>query len=171
MGPCALHVTANPVQLRSALFLDSPAVLGAASWSAVVMALISDQGVVTIAVAVNVRACVFRLVGRRSVLWGDQNLRRTVWPRHSGLLLVASNPLHLKTCSGQVGDHRSRACNQLIAVTRYGKIAQSLSVLALSGISSIFPLKICCISLQVCANASAIDSDLLSKIDLERMLS
>ncbi len=70
------------------------------------MALISDQDVVIIAVAVNVRASVFRLVGRRSVLSGDQNLGRTVWPRHSGLLLVASDPLHLKNCIGQVGDHR-----------------------------------------------------------------
>lgn len=70
------------------------------------MAVVSEQDVVTIAVAVNVHAGVFRLVGRRSVLWGDQNLRRTVRPRHSGLLLVASDPLHLKNCRGQVGNQR-----------------------------------------------------------------
>lgn len=115
----------------STIFLDSPALLGPASWSAVVMTVISDQDFVIIAVPVNVRVCVFRLVGRRSVLWGDQNLRRTVWPRHSGLLHVASDPLHLKNCSGQVGDHRSCACNQLTAVRCYGKIAQNLTVTAL----------------------------------------
>ena len=70
------------------------------------MAVIREQDVVTIAIVVNVHACVFRLVGRRSVLWGDQNLRRTVRPRHSELLLVASNPLHVKNCSGKVGDLR-----------------------------------------------------------------
>lgn len=66
------------------------------------MAVSSDQHLVTI--AVNVRAYV-RLVERRSVLCVDQKLRRTVWPRHSGLLLVASDPLRRKHCSGQVGDH------------------------------------------------------------------
>ena len=152
--------------------MDSPALLGPASWSAVVMAVISDQDVVTIAVAANVPACVFRAVGRRSVLWGDQNLRRTVWPRHSGLLLVASDHLHLEICSGQVGDHRSRACNQLTAVRCYGKIAQSLRALALFfGGSNILSSKICCMSLQVGANVSAIDSDLLPKLEFEGKLS
>ncbi len=136
------------------------------------MTVIRDQDFVIILVAVNVRVRVFRLVGRRSVLWGDQNLRRTVWPRHSGLLLAGFDPLHLKNCSGQVKRPpkpcvQPADCSQLLWQDR----AESYCSTFVFGVSSILTLKMCCISLRVGANASAIDSNLPSKLDLERILS
>ncbi|DBA81569.1 TPA: hypothetical protein ACH3X1_007341 [Trebouxia sp. C0004] len=72
-----------------------------ASSLAALMATISDRDVVGVAVAVIVGVCVFRSVGRRSVLPRAQNLRRTVWPRHRGLLLVTSDPLNRRTAVGE----------------------------------------------------------------------